>query len=183
MRTAMEETGSPPAVERYVTCRNLIWEASPDSGEKTPGRYCVNRLGVVHFLDCPVYQGLDCCLFDPRPEGEEAEPATEAGVEDARARLSQDYLRWSYWRTVDMLRAPEPPEEIRRTVTADVVEEEEEEELADLVRQQTKPPDETAPVEKYPGQHRSEDRHRAREPSLPGPPLEEILEDEDGEEP
>jgi hypothetical protein len=156
--------------ERHTRCRNLVWEASPD-GSPAPGRYCANRLGVVHVTDCPVAQGRDCCLFDPRPDGVEAEPAAEDEIERLRERLARDYLRWPYWRRVQVLQGPEAPttevEDLPDVIEAG--EAEEEFEAAEPVaRPKPKPAAaDESPKERYPGERRSEEAHRTPESAAP----------------
>jgi hypothetical protein len=181
MGSVSAETGTPSAVGRYEACRNLQWERSDDGGENSPGRYCVNRLGVVHYLDCPVYQGIPCCLFDAREEGETPPAVSAVEIEETRARLAEDYLRWPYWRRVETLRGEEAPGDDRRRVELVPEEPDDREEAEVEVAEHAPPPpdsdEEPAPIEKYPGQHRSEDRRKQQDPA-PLAPLEEVLAEE-----
>lgn len=95
--------------DAHLRCRNLVWGLVTGDTEPTPGLHCANRLGVVHVLDCPVYQGVACCLLDPRDESESPEPRSEEECEEIAERLSEDFLRWTYWRRVEALRRKEPP--------------------------------------------------------------------------
>jgi hypothetical protein len=97
---------SGPAHER---CRNLLFEDTLEAGGPAPGKYCVNRLGAFSVLDCPVFQGLSCCLYDARPEGEAPAVPTPRKIEETKGRLGEDYLRWRYWQRVARLRDPEEP--------------------------------------------------------------------------
>lgn len=162
----MHEPRPPEASEPHARCRNLIWEPSLDNSDAVPGRYCVSRLGAIQSMDCPVFQGLPCCLFDPREDGEEPVVAGEERILEIRELLTADYLRWSYWKRVDALRDSVPPPETVRTpdspdeppaaVEADGEPEE-------ITRHEIPPPKEEALKEKYPGQRRSEDRRRSRQ--------------------
>ena len=98
-----------PAATDHTRCRRLVWEFSPEDGRAIPGRYCVNRIGVFHMLDCPVYLGRTCCLFDPRAEGEEPVPVRPPRIFEIRETLAEDYLRWPYHRRVALLSGSEPP--------------------------------------------------------------------------
>ncbi len=102
----MRDAGTQAETERYIRCRNLVWEAAPQPGPRVPGRYCSNRLGVVSATDCPVYQGIECCLFDPRDDDEEPAQRSEDEIDEIRAVLTADYLRWPYWKRVNLLRQP-----------------------------------------------------------------------------
>ncbi len=147
----------------YSLCRNLLWEVSVRDRRRVPGRYCVNRLGVISALDCPVFQGLPCCLYDPRAEGEEPKVPSEEEVEAVRDRLVEDHLRWPYWRRVHTLRgavAPPPPGPPPPPDPEDM--DRDEEDLGEIAVAPLPAPEADAPPEKYPGQRRSEDRHRSR---------------------
>ncbi len=150
------------------TCRNLVWEISPEEGERRPGRYCLNRLGPVHILDCPLTQGLECRLYEPRPEGEEPRTLDDDGLDDLRGELTLDYLRWPYWKRVRALRETGCAEE---PIRVEPVPDEEDEEEADAAAALSSPgvPEEAGEAlrEKYPGQRRSEDRLRARRREAP----------------
>ncbi len=147
----------------YSLCRNLLWEVSVRDRRRVPGRYCVTSLGVISALDCPVFQGLRCCLYDPRAEGEEPRVPSEDEIEAIRDRLVEDHLRWPYWRRVHTLRgavAPPPPAPPPPPDPEDM--DREEDELGEIAAAPLLAPADEAPPEKYPGQRRSEDRHRSR---------------------
>lgn len=163
MMGAMSRRPPPP----HARCVNLLWEPSPRDGKPRPGRFCSNRFGVIHVLDCPVYQGLDCRLFEERSAEAEPKVPTDEELETVRTRLAEDYLRWPYFRRVARLRgadvgdavvlldeeAPEPEEEEAEEGEQDLV-------VAPLPV--LPEPGEEAFKEKYPGQRRSEDRVRPR---------------------
>jgi hypothetical protein len=150
--------------ETHTRCRNLIFESSPENGDPVPGRYCVSRAGTIQVMDCPVFQGLPCCLFEARAEDEGPTVADEDRLDAVRADLTLDYLRWTYWKRVSILRGAEPPEEPEEVVeeSPEALPEEDEE----IVRHEIPPPKEEALKEKYPGQRRSEDRRRGRRGAL-----------------
>ena len=174
----MPDSKSAEAAEPHARCRNLVWESSPDNEGSVPGRYCVSRLGTIQSMDCPVYQGQTCCLFDPREPDEQPEVADEERILEVRGQLTSDYLRWSYWKRIDALRAEEPPPvkdelpdievELPQEVEADG--ESEEVERHEIP---APPPKEEALKEKYPGQRRSEDRRRSRQPAASEDPAAE----------
>lgn len=172
--------GRPPVtseIDRHATCRNLVWEAAAARGEAVPGRYCVNRLGVVHSLDCPVYQGLECCLFDPRAEGETPELTDEKELDRLRTRLTRDYLRWPYWKRVELLRGAEAPAIVVHDLP-DTIEPEfddDTEPVKKVMKEEPEKPQEKTeelPGERYPGQRRSEDRRKTRRAGESPPPAE-----------
>ena len=90
----MSKAEAAPGTERHLTCRNIVWETVRTDGSSAPGRYCANRLGILHLLDCPVFQGEECCLFEVRGEDEEPFLPDEDELDRIRGRLSQDFLRW-----------------------------------------------------------------------------------------
>ena len=167
----MSDPYRPAETEPHVRCRNLVWEPSPDNGGAVPGHYCVSRVGAVHSMDCPVFQGCACCLFDPRQDDEPPVVVGEERIDEIRAELTVDFLRWSYWKRVDILRGSEPPPEPEEPEAAEeapeVVEDSPEAESEEVVRHELPPPPpkEEALKEKYPGQRRSEDRRRSRKPA------------------
>jgi len=166
----MRDAGTSTETGRYALCANLVWESSPKSGEVVPGRYCVNRLGVVAAVDCPVYQGLSCCLFESRGRDASPAPVTDEELEEIRGALTVDFLRWPYWRRIELLRRAEPPEPLNPLPDIEV-KEEDEGDIPDTetVRIETVSREEEALQEKYPGQRRSEDRRRENRPAEPAP--------------
>ncbi len=180
----MPDSKPPEPSEPHARCRNLIWEPSPDNKGAVPGRYCVSRLGAVQSMDCPVFQGLPCCLFDPREDDEEPVVAGEERILKIRELLTADYLRWSYWKRVDALRdSVPPPETVQMPDSADEppATVEADDEPAEITRHEIPPPKEEALKEKYPGQRRSEDRRRSRRavPPEEGGPAETAPEEDD----
>ncbi|MCU0728221.1 MAG: hypothetical protein MUE73_20935 [Planctomycetes bacterium] len=157
----------PPERPDHARCRNLVHEILPRDGRCVPGRYCVNRLGIIQVLDCPVFQGLSCCLFDPRPADEAPRVVSEDELEVLRERLAADLLRWPYFRRVEVLRGPEAPPEKPMVVPEPEEEEPEppvpEEEITPTALALPAPDSGETLAEKYPGQRRSEDRFRSRQ--------------------
>lgn len=177
----MSDPVRPPDTEPHLRCRNLVWEPAPDSGGVVPGRYCVSRVGVIQSMDCPVSQGCSCCLFDPRSDDESPSASGEERLDEIRGELTADYLRWSYWKRVDVLRGSEPPPEvIEPDIAEEILPEIEtppEADAEEIVRLELPPSPEKdeALKEKYPGQRRSEDRRRSRKPASE----EEVLPEDD----
>ena len=157
----MRDAGTSTETGRYALCANLVRERSPKSGEVVPGRYCVNRLGVVAAVDCPVYQGLSCCLFETRGPDASPAPATDEELEEIRGELAVDFLRWPYWRRIELLRRAEPPPEPLKPLSDIEVKEEDEGDVPDteIVRIET-----ASRLEKLrPRQRkRASNRHRSR---------------------
>ncbi len=167
----MSDPNPPADSEAHIRCRNLVWEASPDNRGAVPGRYCVSRVGAIHSMDCPVYQGCSCCLFDPREDDESPVVSGEERLDEIRGLLAPEFLRWSYWRMVDVLRGSEPPPETGEPEVAEkppeAVAPATEPDVEVIVRHELPPPPEKGEAlkEKYPGQRRSEDRRRSRKPA------------------
>lgn len=104
----MPNTGDRPAALDHTRCVHFRHELSPETGTPVPGRYCENEAGVFREFDCPVFQGRACRFFAARPAGEAPVAATAEELRELRARLSEDYLRWPYFRRVESLAPAEP---------------------------------------------------------------------------
>jgi hypothetical protein len=107
---AMNPPGARPDPDDHTRCRHFVWTLLPEDDTAVPGSLCENEFGVFSDLDCPVFLGLSCTLFEPRAAGEEPTPVGPDEIRRLKSRLAEDYLRWPYFRRVAGLGPPEGAE-------------------------------------------------------------------------